>query len=180
MQNEKEKFKENFLENEVVGISIFAAFGRAKIYSPTVKEKDKAKLKQFIKERLKVYRNEYRAGNVSEEKHVLNIQKLADDISTHHKNILSRGRFRIGVAQKLFNLYLKYLWVLGWIQTPLHCPFDSRIISKLGKGVSAGCRKWTATDDIDCYNKWIDAARHIAGENIAEWELRVWNETNKV
>lgn len=39
--------------------------------------------------------------------------------------------FRIGSAQKALNLYRKYLWCLGYIPFPPHCPFDATIIDQL-------------------------------------------------
>ncbi|MBI4086100.1 MAG: hypothetical protein HY433_02575 [Candidatus Liptonbacteria bacterium] len=181
MQNDNAKLKNDFLENVIATNSIFAAFGRANIYSPIANKKDKEKLKHFIKARLKKYLDEYDGGNISEKEHISNIQKLADETSTYFRDILLDGRLRIGTAQKLLNLYLKYIWVLGWMKKPPpHCPFDSRVIGKLGKNVSIKCKKFTETDDENCYYEWVNAVRNIAGEKIAEWELRFFNETNRV
>lgn len=178
MQNDNVKLKKDFLENEVEALSLFAAFGRAGIYLPTANKYEKDELKKFIREKLKVYSSEYKSGNVSEEKHVSNIKAFADEISAQHRDILSGGRLRIGIAQKLLNLYLKYLWVLGWMtKSPWHCPFDRIIISQFS-GIEPRCIKWTKCDHIDCYKSWVDAARKKAGNLIAEWELKTWNESN--
>jgi len=127
---------------------------------------------------LKAYGSEYEIGNVSEEKHTSNIKTFADEISARYGNILSGGRFRIGIAQKLLNLYLKYRWVLGLAaKSPLHCPFDYRIISQLSV-VEPRCIKWTKCDHIGCYQSWVDAARKKAGKSIAEWELKAWGGSN--
>ena len=62
------------------------------------------------------------------------------------KAILKDNVFRVGITQKAFNLYLKYLWCLGlrWIEhEPPHCPFDRIVIGKLGGGLTA----WTKVND---------------------------------
>lgn len=50
---------------------------------------------------------------VAEEHHIKNIVSLSEKLSKEHAGALVNGRFRIGVAQKALNLYLKYLWCLG-------------------------------------------------------------------
>jgi hypothetical protein len=47
---------------------------------------------------------------------------------------------RIGLAQKALNLYLKYLWCLGEIHEPPHCPLDSIVLGQV-----PGCKdvRWT-------------------------------------
>jgi hypothetical protein len=48
-----------------------------------------------------------------------------------YQGVPSKNLFRVGTAQKALNLYLKYLWCLGEIKTPPHCPFDRGIIQML-------------------------------------------------
>ena len=92
-------------------------------------------------------------------------------------------RFRIGIAQKALNLYLKNLWCLGEITTPPHCPLDRLIIDKLGlKWSERSQYDWTKIDDIEKYKELISRCDHKARErgceNIAEWELEVYKESN--
>jgi hypothetical protein len=85
---------------------------------------------------------------------------------------LKNGRFRIGIAQKALNLYLKYLWCVGLIPMPPHCPFDSSIIGHLPECMNFN---WTAIDSIDDYQKLVNSARKKADDKpIAEWELELW------
>ncbi len=175
MQNDSEKLKREFLENEIETLSIFAAFGRAGVYSPNASEQKKNELKKFLRNKLRAYGSDYRRGIVSEEKHFSNVKTFSSEISARCKNILSNGRFRIGIAQKLLNLYLKYLWVLGWMtKSPWHCPFDYLILSKFPR-IESTCMKWTKCDHINCYKSWVGAARKKAGNSIAKWELETWN-----
>ncbi len=62
-------------------------------------------------------------------------------MTTEFKDILFGNGFRVGIAQKALNLYLKYLWCLGKITEPPHCPFDSIIISEIKCNI-----KWTEMD----------------------------------
>ncbi len=115
--------------------------------------------------------------------HTRKIKKLADGLTKKYRRIfhnegkdgIKKKQFKIGRAQKLINLYLKYLWVAGEIQTPPpHCPFDAIILEKLGK-----VEKWTKTDAIAQYKCWVDAACKAAKKenlSIAEWELVKYNE----
>ena len=74
-------------------------------------------------------------------------------------------------AQKALNLYLKLLWCLGKVKEPPHCPFDSIVISKLGKKLN-----WTELDDIQPYKDLVNSARTLAGKlSIAKWELEIYN-----
>jgi hypothetical protein len=99
---------------------------------------------------------------------------MATVLSHRYGEALRDGRFRIGPAQKALNLYLKYMWCVGEIPTPPHCPFDSKIIYHL-----RGCEdvKWTKLVSLDEYMKLVRTARQEAkGRSLAEWELKVFNE----
>jgi hypothetical protein len=105
--------------------------------------------------------------------HLKEICSLADYLTTNHSETLKNGRFRIGTAQKALNLYLKYLWCIGAIPEPPHCPFDFQIIKRL-----PGIRQvpWTRLDDAESYKLLVTAARRAAGPlSIARWELEVYN-----
>lgn len=109
---------------------------------------------------------------VTEEKHLANILELTDTLTSKFSYCLKNGRFRIGIAQKALNLYLKYLWCVGLIPLPPHCPFDSIIIGHLSE-----CRdlNWTAIDTIEDYTNLVNAARRKTDtKQIAEWELGIW------
>jgi hypothetical protein len=121
---------------------------------------------------------------VTEQEHCRNIEDLANTLTQKHKDtgILRDGRFRVGIAQKALNLYLKNLWCLGEITTPPpHCPLDRQIIDKLGlKSSERSEYDWTKLDDIDKYKELIircdKVAREAEYQNIAEWELKVYKD----
>jgi hypothetical protein len=167
---EEEKWE--FLDEEFLASSIRGAFGHAKIYrGKTSEERRKfaGELRKLLRKCARAYKNE-----VPEEAHNENIRKLADKLSRDFKDAMKDKRFRIGIAQKALNLYLKYLWCMGRIRTPPHCPFDSEVLRKAKVGES-----WTRLDDMDGYKLWVAKARSVAGDTnlkLSEWELRLWNQ----
>ena len=83
---------------------------------------------------------------------------------------MHNDRFRIGIAQKLINLHLKYLWCSGVIQEPPHCPIDGiiRDVAKLNYD-------WIISDNIEEYKEAIESLNKISQrkhETLAQWELR--------
>lgn len=167
MNNKKKKY----LKGEFLTLTINAALGRSKIYS-NASDKDKQKFNAILRNRLEKMSEQYNE-RVTEEKHISNIKKLSNELSNKFSYCLYKGRFRIGNAQKALNLYLKYLWCVGLVETPLHFPIDSIVLSKISE-----CKniRWTTMDDINEYRKIINAAKKYAKDkSIAEWELENWN-----
>jgi hypothetical protein len=115
---------------------------------------------------------------VSEEQHIANIQLLSDKGTIMGGDMLGPDGYKIGVAQKLLNLQLKYLWCLGSISEPPHCPVDRIMINETElKGQIA----WTKIIDIDFYRQVIAALNRAAeptGLSLARWELKIYNRMN--
>jgi len=164
---------DRFLRNELLTLSILGALGRSKTYSKSASEQDKNDLRGALRRELIETAREY-TTRVNETQHLSNIEKLADGLTAQFASCLANGRFRIGIAQKVLNLYLKYLWCLGAIPEPPHCPFDATILRKL-----PGCADltWTSIDTMADYKKLVAAAKTQAGnDSLSAWELRVWNQ----
>jgi hypothetical protein len=107
---------------------------------------------------------------VSDSEHCKIIRGIADRLSAKFAHLLNAGRLRFGTSQKAFNLYLKYLWHLGELPVPPHCPFDSVVLGTLGIYDS-----WTKSDDEAAYMRWVSAVRRKAGTiSIPEWECVAW------
>ncbi len=138
---------------------------------------DGIQLKQDIKQYLIQYTQSF--DNITERDHYRKIIELSDQISETYRKILINGRFRIGVSQKVMNLFLKYMWTSGYIKMPYHCPFDSIIKSKLIKDSNhTYLQDWTMLDSIEEYEKYVTMASIKAAQmnlTIAEWELVSWN-----
>ena len=168
-----------FLEQQFLSMSIMATAQRGHLYRKVVNESERKKndseRKKFRSDlgfELKRLTEQYQKG-ISEPAHITNIAKLADDMSVKHANALNEGRFRVGSAQKALNLHLKYMWCMGTIPTPPHCPFDYLILSRI-----PACRnvKWTQLDSLPEYEKIVRHAKNTAGNiSLAEWELSLYN-----
>jgi hypothetical protein len=167
--------KERFLTGEIFGLTIAGAFGHGKVYRTTLPTAArKSQFRRAISERLDRLMEQY-AGGVSEKEHVHNIDALAKGLSRGFPDVLERGRLRIGTAQKLVNLYLKYCWVLGWIREPPHCPFDRTIIANIKATTKAN---WTEIEFVERYLELVQAAHAAAegaGLSLAAWELEMFS-----
>jgi len=159
-----------FLVDEIFTLVLQGTLQRSPTYEEKVSERRKADFKQALRDDLERMALEYE-NPVLEETHVSNIDTLARDLSNRFRDCLLQGRFRIGSAQKALNLYLKYIWCLGKIPPPPHCPFDSIIIQRLGCHMS-----WTELDRIEEYQTLVERAKQAAdGRPLAEWELFEYN-----
>lgn len=165
-----------FIQAQVLSQSVSAAFVRSRprsVYKRNASEESKRGVRVAIRAALADFEVQY-SETPDEDVHIQNIITLSDSISLHHGKALN-GRLRIGTAQKALNLYLKYLWCLGRIKEPPHCPIDAIVLASL-PGVAD--IRWTQIDTIADYKRCIDAVRQAANESrisIAEWELRRWN-----
>lgn len=163
--------KSKFIENELIADSIHGAFQRANVYSgPKVPEAQRKELRERLAQLLESFAPKY-CNPVSDQQHEANIRQIADDLTTgfRNKGLLRDDQFRIGVAQKALNLFLKYLWCLDKIPTPPHCPFDAGIIALLPRGDR---QNWTELKSLGDYRALVNAARKVAkGESLSQWQL---------
>lgn len=163
-----------FLQSEFSTLSLGGAFQRAGIYAKD-SETETAGRKR-LRDHLRVLLDQSleRYGKpVSDDQHMSFLRELSDSLSDRHGRILDGGRFRLGIAQKATNLFLKYCWCAGWIPEPPHCPFDRVVIEQL-----PGMRHilWTRLDQPDEYMSLVIAARDRAGpRSLAAWELELWS-----
>ncbi|WP_147818866.1 hypothetical protein [Salidesulfovibrio onnuriiensis] len=122
----------------------------------------------------------YVAGKVDEKEHLANIESLVErSMEDDLKSCLFKGKMTFGVAQKLLNMYLKYLWCAGIIKhEPPHCPIDSIVLRNLdidtAQKSQGALPKWPDADE-KTYNKYINKLNDKTN-NPSQWELREWNE----
>ena len=167
-----DEHQEQFLRDELFSLTLMATVQRAHVYVPNADDKARSNFQKGLRSSLERLQIAY-CGPVSEEDHIRNITALSEKLSRDYGDVLSGRRFRIGTAQKALNLYLKYLWCIGKVPIPPHCPFDYRVIAKLPQ-----CRgiNWTALDDPAQYQALVTAAKAKAGNMpLAVWELRTYN-----
>lgn len=182
MQNKKK-----FIYHEILASTLKAGFmvrgrnGKNKIYNPEYSNKDmdekKEKMRHDIRQCLVDIGLRYRDDDIDHKKHIDNILELKNEIQGNHAIILFEKTFRFGVAQKLLNVYLKYLWALDWINsTPPDCPIDGKISRELNSNY-----KFAKSDNIGEYEEVIKKAKQVAeikNQSIVEWEFNTFLEEN--
>lgn len=166
--------KQNFMFREASILAWNASVQRAKLYRKDIPLEDRRKgefrenILKFIEETIL---HKYETGSTIDD-HVANIQTLVMHGTRTDEGILGIDGYKFGVAQKLLNLLLKYLWCLGHIHEPPHCPVD-RIV--LGKTSLKGKMNWTQITSKEQYLKAIDEIHAMAkkeGLTLPEWELK--------
>ena len=169
--------QDHFLKDELFSLTLMATVQRSGVYRTGTTERERKAFQSALKTRLELIAQGY-SSKVSEETHIKNILELSTQLSASHVGILQGNRFRIGAAQKALNLYLKYLWCIGKILEPPHCPFDFQIIAKIPayKGPT-----WTVLDSEDDYRDLVKAAKSKAqGSSLADWELETYNNVQAI
>lgn len=165
-------FQKNFVINELMVLAWAASVQRADVYKAAPNPADSQVLKfrkgvfNFIQDLIPQYVN-----GCDEQTHIENLQALVDHATAMGSPILAGKVYRIGVAQKLLNLVLKYIWCSGFIAKPPHCPVD-RIVLKMGEASTDIC--WTQMRSMDEYLLAIRELRRRADAELqllADWEL---------
>jgi hypothetical protein len=164
----------DFLLREFFALTLAGTVQRSGLYKKETTEQARKPFQEAMRKLLEEMAGEY-AKDVSEERHVENIERLAKQLTGDHATILAEGGMRIGLAQKALNLYLKYRWCLGEIPKPPHCPLDSIVLGNV-----PGCKdvRWTRIEEIEEYRRIIAAAKDEArfkGQSLAQWELTIYN-----
>lgn len=161
----------DFLARALLGTSLIATIQRGKLYRKGSSDAARKDFRNALRRALEALVPQYKKS-VSHRKHCANIKKLADKLSVSHNKVLNGGRFRIGSAQKVLNLYLKFLWCLGQIPRPPHCPFDAVVLSRIPASRTV---KWTRLDNMLDYQQIVANARLEAEKaSLADWELGLY------
>lgn len=163
-----------FLNSQIFAMTLAATAQRSMLYAAELTERERRPFQVSLKAALESCSRQY-LSSVPESRHVENIVRLGNDLSTRHPELLNAGRMRIGHAQKALNLYLKYLWCIGRTAEPPHCPIDSIILKKVPGHAQT---RWTQLVAPAQYMQIIAAAKEQAstkGLSLAEWELLEYN-----
>jgi hypothetical protein len=178
----------SFIHNEIWILTFAGAFQRANIYNKTAPELQRGQFKTKTRAYIvDVVLDGYKTGNISDEQHIDNIKSISA-YSSNFSEIFVKGKINFGIAQKMLNLYLKYMWSLGNIPEPPHFPVDRIIQIKLieqAKQLEINPIKieaWTQFNDEKHYLKVISSARELIGKNenlakhsLAELELLLFD-----
>jgi len=170
----------DFVLNELARLSIQGAFLRGRVYPKTLPpvpksvDDQRTQLRKELVGLLRGYEKQY-AVAVEPMNHENNIEAIKSTLNTKFRGCLLNQEFRIGTAQKALNLYLKYLWCLGEVALPPHCPFDAIVIAELNFPRGTTRPVWTKINSIEEYRKLVEAAKAKAGEkSLAQWEMELW------
>lgn len=161
-----------FLRRECFALTLGATAQRAHLYQSGTSEALRRAFQASLRTLLEDIAESYRTP-VGEDAHVASLERVASALSKKHADVLADGRFRIGTAQKALNLYLKYLWCLGEVPEPPHCPIDAVVLRHV-----PACKdvRWTRIDSIEEYRRIIGCAKIAAkGVSLAQWELVLYS-----
>ncbi|MBC7893355.1 MAG: hypothetical protein H7Y12_14160, partial [Sphingobacteriaceae bacterium] len=100
-------------------------------------------------------------------------------LNSEERGGLNTARLSFGVAQKVINLFFKYLWTSNeWFNEPFHCPYDGVVKSHLGK-LKSDVQDWTKIKGREEYEQAMKCVRQAAenkNQSIAVWELGIWSD----
>lgn len=166
--------QQKFVYAEVSILAWNASVQRANLYNQNISYADREiePFRSAVMEYIKTSLLSDYLNSCTEEAHIDNIKKLSELGTEKGAGLLGPNGYKLGVAQKLLNLLLKYLWCLGHIPEPPHCPID-RII--LGRTSLKGKVNWTQLLSVEEYKEAITAIKKVAEQkqlSIAQWELR--------
>lgn len=139
-------------------------------YAADATSEERENVRIWLRKQLIAVGKHYQSRNLNEAEHLEQIRRFAADVTMIHGHLLHGGKFRFGVAQKLMNLYLKYLWSAGVVKLLHHCPLDGLIASESGIGY-----EWTTSDSESAYTGAISKLRaYVGGEPLPTWEVRIF------
>ncbi|TGM12741.1 hypothetical protein EHQ81_12680 [Leptospira selangorensis] len=144
--------KEKFLINELFILAWGASVQRNLIYKKTASQVRRRKfqedLKVFVIEELMPRYHK----RVSDSKHISNLLSLVKESERKGVSILRGGEYKFGIAQKLLNTFLKYIWTCNKIkEPPPHCPIDRIVLGK----ISHNPFSWTKMNTIDELKRYL-------------------------
>ena len=163
-----------FLEYEFTTSSLLAALATRRKTHPTytagATDQQREAVKLWLRGYLLQLGKRYQLRSLTEKEHLKEIRSPAAEASRTHGRSLHEGRFRFGVAQKLVNLYLKYLWSVGVVSTVHHCPLDGIVSREANLGF-----EWNTSNSEAEYVHAISKLRSHAGDELLqEWEIRTF------
>jgi hypothetical protein len=162
----------NFLNYEIWILTFGGGLQRSGVYEESAADEQRSEFRKGVRVKISELVKSKYTKIVESEDHISNLLYLQRWIDDNYSEILANNHIKLGVVQKIFNLYLKYQWCLGLVKTPPHCPFDRIIISKF-KLLNPPA--WTKLDSVEVYRNLVNEAKKLAGgKSISEWELEVF------
>jgi len=162
-----------FLKRQFFGSAWNASVQRNNTYNANAYDGVKTRFKRAMEDYLMSMVDREYGNPISEDRHYENIRALMEHGAQAGHGILVNRVYRAANAQKLLNLYLKYLWCAGLVPRPPHCPVDSIVLRK----AKIQDKKWTEMETLEDYRTIVERLMTAAGKlSLAEWELEVYQE----
>ena len=164
-----------FLQSEFWILSWNASVNRSGVYEPGGAPEERSDFREGLVDYIESKILPAYQKRVREEEHLKHLSALVKAGNRIGKSVLGPDGYRFGVAQKLLNLQLKYLWCSKFIPEPPHCPVDRVMINKT---VLKNQVAWTRMTSVTEYKKVIAAMRTEADKqslSLARWELEVFD-----
>jgi len=174
--------KNSFIKRDVIlSNTISAAFSQAIVYRVYKEKPEKQSRRQWGEQKEKFRENienclveiaeKYDPVNNNHSERILNFKEKIENDATN-SSVLKDGKISFGRAQKLVNMYLKYLWCLGKFDIPPHCPIDRGILGEIGLEDPP----WTSPKFTkEKYEEVINRCEKIAYPlPLSVWELFLW------
>ncbi len=181
------KDQKRFICYEIALLTVKAALStRDKtytIYKSTVKDHQRKIAKKSIRNVLTKIESDYSPKMLNENDHTRYISDTAAKLTSNIGEYLRNDEFRVGIAQKLVNMHLKYLWCAGFIGEPPHCPIDGIIRDKVRTNYADFNYDWIRSTDIKEYQtavKILHKQAEARSQTIAQWELTEFRRRNDI
>jgi hypothetical protein len=159
---------------EALRNSIRAALQRNKTYATDGQNEARSEFRSRWSRLMTDAAERYKSPINDDDEHCRIIERIASELSARFPAIVARGRLGFGTSQKAFNLYLKFLWRLGRIPEPPHCPVDGIVLRSARIAGS-----WTKSDSVREYMNWIKRLRAVAGiSSLSDWEYELWKRSS--
>jgi len=177
--------KTKFLNNEIWVLTFGGGFQRANIYKEKIPTSIRKNFREELRNHIEKLVKEHYQFEVTEGKHLQNIHSIVN-FSKEQKFENFKIPINFGVAQKLLNLYLKYLWCAGQLKTtPIHFPVDRLIQGLLNDEAKKAeiqkreLKAWTQFEDETDYMEVIRFAEKLRDKKyteltLAEMELEIF------
>ena len=158
--------------------SVNAALQRAGVYTKEADTNVKNKFKHKAKEWLTKFGESYSINEFTSERWCDSIDELSIFLESEFGTYLRGGSMKVGVAQKMVSLYLKYRWLLGEAEKkPIFAVLDRGIIKY---AEVPNPPNWTQINHRKEYLRVVNAVEDFAKkagyEDGPSWEAESWRD----
>lgn len=177
MKQSKKEFVNIIFLSDSYNSAVRTRNQEGKIFESANSEK-RTKFQDDCYKLLHQYAQSFKTDPWTFEDHYKKIEEFRNEVTDQGNGILKNNTFRYGIAQKMLNLYFKYLWCSGDLKTePLHCPIDGIVKEILGNSTLVN---WTSMVEMEEYKKYIDLIREKdKSRSPSQWELEEWGTYRK-